>query len=405
MIRWARRKRGFTLIELLVVIAIIAVLIGLLLPAVQKVRDAANRIKCANNLKQIGLALHSYHDSTGAFPAIDDNPCWGDSNLWNTGNAGGWQKYWELSWEAKIFPFVEQDNVWRQTDVAESGPAFPGDTNAWIPYQYYPWDPGSAGVQPRYVGLGTAQPVFSCPADSRTLEAAPEMQNGNTYTVAFTAYLGVEGVCHRGGNGKYDAVPLSQSQSGSTTLCPAGSTGSFQAYPNNEIDPTTGLKTGQNGILITTQNDSGPFSTAKKGVHIGDVTDGLSNTFMVGERPPSKDLIFGWMFAAYGNNGTSECDSLLGVSERNEGNPNNLLDPNGVPCGPGSPDPTSPLAYKISPGQLTNQCDQFHFWSLHSGGTNFVFGDGSVHFITYSLDPITQRAMATKNGGEVFTQP
>src|SRR5438094_10633115 len=108
MIRLLRWKRGFTLIELLVVIAIIAVLIGLLLPAVQKVRDAANRIKCANNLKQMGLALHNYHDTNGSFPVIDNNPvAVKDWSLVNNGNPGGWQKYSDLSWQTRIFPFLE----------------------------------------------------------------------------------------------------------------------------------------------------------------------------------------------------------------------------------------------------------------------------------------------------------
>ncbi len=368
------RGRAFTLIELLVVIAIIGILIALLLPAVQKVRAAAQRTQCINNLKQIGLALHGFHDVNGSFPPALDNLPWENNT---PGRYPITQKYWMLSWMARILPFIEQDNLWKVTEAEEN------DTSIPLPNRYDPWNNKNHQTKLYgYTALGTEIKIFTCPADDRTYLATKVTEYGETFLIGFTEYLGVNGICHRGGH---------------TTQ---GTVGDY-ATQNSEIDPTTGLLTGVNGIMIPVQNlGSGP-----PGIKMNQITDGLSNTLMVGERPPSKDLYFGWWFAGFGMHGDGDCDVVLGISERLESNSFNYRDPQGNLCSQGSPDPNSAAAYKLSPGDINNQCDQFHFWSLHQGGSNFLLGDGSVHFLNYSISPIVQRAMATRAGGEVFDAP
>jgi prepilin-type N-terminal cleavage/methylation domain-containing protein/prepilin-type processing-associated H-X9-DG protein len=349
------RRLGFTLIELLVVIAIIAVLIGLLLPAVQKVRAAADRSKCSNNLHQMGIAIHAYHDVYLEFPpACDANP-----------NSGTWQKYWMLSWQSRIMPFVELDNAWKHVDQVQS------DTTLATPFpRWYPW--WSPNVYPtgQYVELGQIYRVFICPADNRVADAV--LSQG--FMIAETSYLGVSGISHQGG-------------AGSGTV-------------NNKIDPTTGSKTGMNGIFIPVSNTTG---TLRPGIKMASVRDGLSNTLMVGERPPSNSMYYGWRFAGYGNHGDGECDVVMGVSEDvRDANPGLVDCKTGQPCPLGHEYPNNAQALNWKSDDPNNDCAYFHYWSLHSGGMNFCMGDGAVRFITYNVNPMVQRALATRNQGETI---
>jgi prepilin-type N-terminal cleavage/methylation domain-containing protein/prepilin-type processing-associated H-X9-DG protein len=154
---------GFTLIELLVVIAIIAILIALLVHAVQKVREAANRTTCINNLKQLGVAVHSYHDATKRFPYNTSPNTYGYDI-----NGRSW------SWFSKILPYIEQDNLYRQGNLMQVGGNLPTFASVLNVY-------------------GTQVSVFLCPSDASSSTPRTDRANTPGYTAGSTNYRGVSG--------------------------------------------------------------------------------------------------------------------------------------------------------------------------------------------------------------------
>lgn len=300
MRRHARTSReAFTLLELLVVVGIIGTLLGLLLPAIQKIRAAAARLKCQNNLRQLGLALHQFHDVNQVLPP-------GHRSLLNR------DRLPFSGWPLSALPFIEQQPLYDSAVAAYR----------WLPLPL---------VNPPHSGLSTVVPVFTCPSDGRI--ATPQLALREKITVAFTSYLGISGKTYQTRDGVF--------------------------YQNSRVSLTS-------------------------------VTDGTSNTLLLGERPPSADFQFGWWYAGVGQRFTGSADMILGVQEANL-----LAITSGSPCGPGS--------YPFMPAAGFNDpCGMFHFWSPHSGGANFAFCDGSVRFLAYSANSI-MAALASRAGGEVVT--
>jgi prepilin-type processing-associated H-X9-DG protein/prepilin-type N-terminal cleavage/methylation domain-containing protein len=351
------QRRAFTLVELLVVIGIIAVLLSLLVPAVMRAREAANCIECANNLHQIGLAMHNYEVDNGHFP-----PGFNNWNPWTFGPPPR-PRYGWWSWRALLMPYMEEDNKlrWAQSLMEVGSLPPPADpAPPWAPDPEYWRYAGVWDSSGRYFGpFAVVNRVFSCPSDGRTLET---VQSGG-FRVALSSYLGVSG----------------------TDLWAWSTTPGPGDFP--------GIMVGTNKYRGDQGWSETPLSTW--GTRRGQITDGLSNTLLVGERPPAHSLDYGWAYAyTTGEDGCGTIDAVLGVNEVN-------LHQSGVPeidaCGDGP--------YPFGQGKINNPCDVFHYYSPHGGGANFLFADGRVQFLSYGIDKQVMRALASMSGGEVAELP
>ncbi len=336
-------RRGFTLIELLVVIAIIAILIGLLLPAVQMVRDAPARMSCSNNMKQLGIALHSYHDANLRMPpgGGDDSPPFGTV-------ATGWGS----SWKVYVLPYIEQDNLHRQ----------------------WQFNSGTGGGNPNGSGWQNQNNMnlihrvtiktFRCPSSTLPDFHPNSTTNLSTCNQMFTSYVGVAGT-------------VNDSPTSTNGPCCVGS-------PNGNIN-------GGSGIL---------HSNGK--VTMVSITDGTSNTILVGEQSDhlrdanNQPIIPGTgALTSQGPHGWAMGASGGGVGAAMTERQFNITTTRWEINRRG-------LGNNASNGTNENSGSNIPFSSAHTGGAQMLMGDGSVRFMTASTPLLQLQYMSTRAGGEVL---
>ncbi|MEN1677994.1 MAG: DUF1559 domain-containing protein [Planctomycetota bacterium] len=366
-----RRRDGFTLVELLVVIAIIGILVALLLPAVQSAREAARRMDCANRMKQIGLALHNYHDANGAFPPSGranftqngGGPCWEDpsnaafSKFRNT--QSGQKKYpggcSGPPWTVLILPYIEQSAVYDQMNLDSPFGVLEDTMRGDIAN-------GCGGDSTNFAAQLAPMPAFLCPTDPVA---------GEQPTVCCYA------VCQGGGcsqlNGDEANCDEAAYQDNLTYRCQGTTNSRAQSFFTN-------------GIF---------FANSK--TRISQVADGTSNTLLVGENRlhmvrgehsqfPNRAVV--WSTAEGENQQFGHPANAFAASEG--------INADGR-TGAGLP------------GAFSSYYSNWihHVWtsinsgSFHPGGANFVFADGSTHFLTEDIDLNTFRGMGRRADGDV----
>ncbi|HEV3438986.1 MAG TPA: DUF1559 domain-containing protein [Gemmata sp.] len=338
----SRQRSAFTLIELLVVIAIIAILIGLLLPAVQKVREAAARAKCSNNMKQIGLAAHNYHGAYGNFP-YGKGPSY-------TG-APAYARWSELAY---LLPYIEQNNVYANID-----------------FTFPPATPGMAGVinfMPAYSNPGgqnnaiceTGIPIFICPSDPAPQPAGWPGQSN------YTGNMGTTYMCDVNSSTPSTLDPTATADGVFFHLSQVRLTditdGTSQTAMFSEKLRGTGTPNPQTDMFTMSV-----ASTMAQAYATCEATNPASAT------PLTSKQGYSWVM------GEMCCTTY-----------NHVALPNTTSC-----------ASTGYPGGMQNMAMVVPPSSKHIGGVNLIACDGSVHFITNSVSMTTWRAIGSRNGGDI----
>jgi prepilin-type N-terminal cleavage/methylation domain-containing protein/prepilin-type processing-associated H-X9-DG protein len=365
-----RAQRGFTLIELLVVIAIIAVLIGLLLPAVQKVREAAARAKCQNNLKQIGLAVHMFDQTQGSLPNMSF--CGGGCEDTNPGMQNIYYRFRHYPVAFELLQYVEQGNLYRQFNLnlaatSSGAPGLPGGlTNLQLTTQTGPLS------------------VFLCPSMPAPL---------NPVYADYASYGWNRGNCD----------VRSPAQAGDIFKTGQGygftpSDGVFISRMDAGMDYATGVALAAKHAADPTWWQ--PDNTYR--IKLQSITDGLSNTIAAGDM---HNILQGYT-------STTVNSVSVGTTAVPSGGPIAWASSGGDYYAEGRT--TVPMNTLTGPYYSRSVTDagglrdilfkspSYSFRSTHTGGCNFLLCDGGVKFIRQSVDMGTYMALGSRNGNEVI---